>query len=85
MNRKPTGAVLSSIERTAKLVAAQVAQQPTSTQAIREDWGKDSHKANAKFQWDPSEISAHSRLQLDFVKKRCSLRLKSQPASLAGH
>jgi hypothetical protein len=38
------------------------AQQPNSIQTVREDWGIDSKKANAKFQLGPSEISAQNRL-----------------------
>ena len=51
-------AVLSSVERTDSLAAAKAAEQPKSSRSVRKDCGKDSKKANAKFQLHPSEISA---------------------------
>jgi hypothetical protein len=70
MNCKPTSAVLSSIERTDRLLAAEAAQPPTSSQTVKKDWGKASRKANAKFQLGPSEISAQSCLQENQEKNR---------------
>jgi hypothetical protein len=58
LNRLQTdSAVLSSVERTDSLAAAEAAEQPKSIRSVKEDCGKDSKKANAKFQLDTSEIS----------------------------
>ena len=70
MNCKPTSVVLSSVERTDRLVASEKTLQPTSSQPVREDWDKDSKKANAKFQLDSSEISTEGSLGEDVLRFR---------------
>src|SRR5216684_4910945 len=70
MNCKPTSAVLSGVERTDRLGAAEAAQQPTFSQTISEYCGKDSRKANAKFQLGSSEKVAVKFLNAAVIGQR---------------